>query len=95
MNEVMTATGQEKIKGSLGYSFALSTSTKTEVDKDLLNECYLSQVQEAVKDILPADVSVSLSASISKFDGELLPIYYDRTETPTITFTKPRAKKED
>ena len=39
--------------------------------------------------------SVSLSASISKFDGELLPIYYDRTETPTITFTKPRAKKED
>lgn len=95
MFKVMTATGQEKIKGSLGYSFALSTSTKTEVDKDLLNECYLSQVQEAVKDILPADVSVSLSASISKFDGELLPIYYDRTETPTIRFTKPRAKKED
>ena len=95
IRKLMDATGCVKVKGEFGYSFATSTSTKTNVDKDLLNECYLSKVQEAVKDILPADVSVSLSASISKFDGELLPIYYDRTETPTITFTKPRAKKED
>jgi len=96
MNEVMTATGQEKIKGSLGYSFALSTSTKTEVDKELLNTYYLSKVQEAVKGILPADVTITLGASVSKLeDGDLLPDYYKVKETPTIRFTKPRAKKED
>ena len=96
MNEVMTATGQEKIKGSLGYSFALSTSTKTEVDKELLKEYYQEAVNEALKDILPADVSVTLTASVSKLEeGAELPDYYNRTETPTIRFTKPRAKKED
>jgi len=96
MNEVMTATGQEKIKGSLGYSFALSTSVKTEVDKDLLKEYYQEAVNEALKDILPADVSVTLTASVSKLEeGAELPDYYNRTETPTIRFTKPRAKKED
>ena len=95
IHEVMEATGCEKVKGSLGYCFATTVSTTTSVDKDILRDHYQSLVEEAVKDILPADVSVSLSASISKFDGELLPIYYDRTETPTIRFTKPRAKKED
>lgn len=96
MNEVMTATGQEKIKGSLGYSFALSTSTKTEVDKEMLKEYYQEAVNEALKDILPADVSVTLTASVSKLEeGAELPDYYSRTETPTIRFTKPRAKKED
>ena len=96
MNEVMTATGQEKIKGSLGYSFALSTSTKTEVDKEMLKEYFQEAVNEALKDILPADVSVTLTASVSKLEeGAELPDYYSRTETPTIRFTKPRAKKED
>ena len=113
MNEVMTATGQVKIKGSLGYSFALSTSrttegvkgeygysfatfdsVKTEVDKDLLNTYFLARVQEAVKDILPADVTITLGASVSKLeDGEILPDYYNLKETPSIRFTKPRAKK--
>ena len=92
---IMDATGCEKVKGEYGYSFATATSTKTEVDKDLLNAYYLSKVQEAVKDILPADVSVSLSASSSKVESETLPGYYNRTETPTIRFTKPREKKED
>ena len=96
INKVMVATGQVKIKGSLGYSFATTTSTKTEVDKDLLNEAYLAKVQDAVKDIIPADVSVSLSASVSKLgDGAELPNYYNRTSTPSVTFTKPRAGKED
>lgn len=96
MFKVMDATGQEKIKGSLGYSFALATSVKTEVDKELLKEYYQEQVNEALKDILPPDVSVTLTASVSMLDeGAELPGYYSRTETPTIRFTKPRAKKED
>ena len=74
MFKVMVATGQEKIKGSLGYSFALSTSTKTEVDKEMLKEYYQEAVNEALKDILPADVSVTLTASVSKLEeGAELP----------------------
>ena len=96
MFKVMVATGQEKIKGSLGYTFATAISTKTEVDKDLLKEYFQEMVNEALKDILPADVSVTLTASVSKVEeGAELPNYYNRTETPTIRFTKPRAKKED
>lgn len=94
--EVMEATGCVKVKGSLGYSFTATTATKTEVDKDLLREYYQAKVEEAVKDILPADVSVTLTASVSKVaEGQELPAYYNRTETDTIRFTKPREKKED
>ena len=95
INEVMTATGCEKVKGSLGYSFATTTSTKTEVDRDLLRDLFQAKVEDAVKGIIPDDVTVSLSASVSKLeDGADLPEYYNRTETPTVRFTKPRANKE-
>ena len=91
---IMDATGCERVKGEYGYSFATYDSVKTEVDKDLLNTYYLSKVQEAVKDILPADVTITLGASVSKLDGGVrLPDYYKVTETPSIRFTKPRAKK--
>lgn len=96
MFKVMVATGQEKIKGDLGYTFATAISTKTEVDKELLKEYFQEAVNEALKDILPPDVSVTLTASVSKVEeGADLPNYYSRTETPTIRFTKPRANKED
>jgi hypothetical protein len=95
IRELMDATGCEKVKGSLGYSFATATSTKTEVDKDILCDHYQSIVDEALKDILPDDVTVTLSASVSKLaDDAELPDYYHRTETPTIRFTKPRGSKE-
>lgn len=95
IHEVMEATGCEKVKGTLGYSFATTTSTKTEVDKDLLKDFYQAKVDEALKDILPADVTVTLSASVSKLEeGADLPQYYIRTETPSVRFTKPRAGKE-
>ena len=96
IRQLMDATGCERVKGEYGYSFATFDSVKTEVDKDLLNTYYLARVQEAVKEILPADVTITLGASVSKLeDGEILPDYYKVTETPSIRFTKPRAKKED
>lgn len=94
IRQLMDATGCERVKGEYGYSFATYDSVKTEVDKDLLNTYFLARVQEAVKDILPADVTITLGASVSKLeDGEILPDYYNVTETPSIRFTKPRAKK--
>ena len=96
INEVMTATGCEKVKGELGYSFATTVSTTTSVDKDLLNELYGMRLKEACLEVgIPDDVTVTLGASVSKVpEGEELPIYYTRTETPTVRFTKPRASKE-
>lgn len=95
IHEVMEATGCEKVKGTLGYSFATTVSTKTEVDKDILRDHYQFIVEEALKDILPADVTVTLGASVSKLEeGSELPDYYKQTVTPTVRFTKPRGNKE-
>ena len=95
IHEVMEATGCDKVKGSLGYSFATTVSTKTEVDKDILRDHYQFIVEEALKDILPADVTVTLGASVSKLaEGSELPDYYRQTVTPTVRFTKPRGNKE-
>ena len=96
ITQVMGETNTEKLKGSLGYSFALTTSKKTEVDKDLLNELYMEKVREALWDVIPEDVTITLGASISKVEeGREIPIYYKLSETPTVRFTKPRAKKEE
>ena len=95
IDEIMAATGCEKVKGILGYSFARAVSTTTTVDKDILRDHFQAIVEDAVKDLRPADVTVSLSASVSKLeDGAELPDYYTRTETPTVRVTKPRANKE-
>ena len=95
IREVMDATGCEKVRGSLGYSFATTTSVKTDVDKDLLRELYQAKAEAALKDVLPEDVTFTLSASVSKLEADAeLPEYYTRTETPTVRFTKPRAAKE-
>lgn len=93
--QVMAALGEEKVKGNLGYSFTATTSTTTSVDKDVLNGTYLEKVKEALTGILPEDVSVSLSASVSKVaEGAELPAYYSRTSEPSVRFVKPRASKE-
>ena len=95
ITEVMKATGCVKVKGALGYSFATTVSVTTSVDKDLLREMYQAKVEDAVKDILPDDVTVTLSASVSKLEeGAELPEYYNRDEKDTVRFTKPRASKE-
>ena len=97
VNQILVATGQEKVKGDRGYSFAATISTKTEVDKDVLKDIFQEEVNEAVKDILPPDVTITLGASVSKLPDDpdfILPPWYNRTEKPSVRFTKPRASKE-
>lgn len=99
VNQVMQATGQEKVKGARGYSFATTTSVKTEVDKDVLKALYADKVEEAIRAAhVPAYVGVSLTASSTKAN-ELGVVEGDEeifvtTERPTVRFTKPRASKE-
>ena len=99
MNQVMSATGIEKIKGDRGYSIAATTSVKTEVDKDVLKTIYADRIEEAIRAAhIPAYVGVTLTASSStanavglvEGDEEI----FHTTSTPSVRFTKPRASKE-
>ena len=94
--QVLTAIGKDKVKGTF-YSFAPTISTKTEVDKEILEEQYLKVVNKALEQILPPWVSFKLSASVKALpEGmECLPMEFKRTTSLTCRFTKPRAKKED
>ena len=99
INQVMVATGKDKIKGGRGYSFTATHSVKTDVDKDVLKALYADKVEEAIRAAhIPAYVGVSLTASSTKAnelgvlegDEEI----FSTTEKDTVTFRKPNASKE-
>ena len=99
VNQILVATGQEKVKGARGYSFAATISSKTEVDKDVLKRCYGELVEDAIRKAgVPAYIGVSLTASSTKAkedgiqDGD--EEIFVTTEKPSVRFTKPRASKE-
>ena len=99
MNKLLKASGMEEIKGVNGYKFQVTTSTKTEVDKDVLKTIYADRIEEAIRAAhIPAYVGVTLTASSTKAaelgivegDEEI----FHTTEKPSVRFTKPRATKE-
>lgn len=99
MNKILTAAQMEEIKGANGYKFQVTTSTKTEVDKDVLKTIYADRIEEAIRTAhIPAYVGVTLTASSTKAaefgivegDEEI----FHTTEKPSVRFTKPRASKE-
>ena len=99
MNKILTAAQMQEIKGANGYKFQVTTSTKTEVDKEILKELFLDKVEKKLRGgknpVIPADVTFSLGASVSLVpEGAVLPSYYKRTSSPSCKFTKPRASKE-
>ena len=99
MNKILTAAQMEEIKGANGYKFQVTTSIKTEVDKDVLKTIYADRIEEAIRAAhIPAYVGVTLTASSTKAaefgivegDEEI----FHTTEKPSVRFTKPRASKE-
>ena len=99
MNKLLKASGMEEIKGANGYKFQVTTSTKTEVDKEILKTIYADRIEEAIRAAhIPAYVGVTLTASSTKAaefgivegDEEI----FHTTEKPSVRFTKPRATKE-
>ena len=99
MNKLLKASGMEEIKGANGYKFQVTTSTKTEVDKEILKTIYADRIEEAIRAAhIPAYVGVTLTASPTKAaelgivegDEEI----FHTTEKPSVRFTKPRASKE-
>ena len=99
MNKILTAANMEEIKGANGYKFQVTTSIKTEVDKEILKDLFLDKVEKKLRGgknpVIPADVTFSLGASVSLVpEGAVLPSYYKRTSSPSCKFSKPRASKE-
>ena len=99
MNKILTAAQMQEIKGANGYKFQVTTSIKTEVDKEILKELFLDKVEKKLRGgknpVIPADVTFSLGASVSLVpEGAVLPSYYKRTSSPSCKFSKPRASKE-
>ena len=100
INKVMVATGLEKVKGDRGYSFATTTSTKTDINKDVLKALYADKVEEAIRSAhIPAYVGVSLTASSTKAT-ELGIVEGDEDifvtmSKPSVRFGKPKANTED
>lgn len=93
---VLTALGKDKVKGTF-YSFTPAISRKTEVNKEILEEKYLAEVNNALEQILPPWVSFKLSASVKAVPGDMeeMPSEFKVVETPSCKFVKPRAKKEE
>lgn len=98
INRIMVSTGVDKVKGTF-YSFAPTTSVKTEVNKEILKVAYEERVHDAlVQARIPAYVGVTLTASATKAkelgivegDEEL----FSWTSSPSVRFTKPRAGKD-
>lgn len=99
MNKLLKASGMEEIKGANGYKFQVTTSTKTEVDKEILKTIYADRIEEAIRAAhIPAYVGVTLTASSTKADEfgivEGDEEIFHTTEKPSVRFTKPRASKE-
>ncbi len=99
MNNILTAAQMQEIKGANGYKFQVTTSIKTDVDKEILKELFQDKVEKKLRGgknpVIPADVTFSLGASVSLVpEGAVLPSYYIRTSSPSCKFSKPRASKE-
>ena len=100
ISKVMVTTGLEKVKGDRGYSFATTTSTKTDINKDVLKALYAEKVEEAIRLApIPAYVGVTLTASSTKAT-ELGVVEGDEDifvtmSKPSVRFGKPKANTED
>ena len=98
ISAVLEATGTEKVRGSLGYSFARTESSRTTLREEALDDEYLDMVTEAVRAAgLPGYVDVALKTNATRVkewadshDGEGAG-FVETTTAPSVRFTKPRA----
>lgn len=101
VNQILVATGQEKVKGARGYSFAATTSVKTSVNKEELDDMWVdAMTQECRIAGLPEYIDIELKTNVTKIkqyaeqnDGEGEQ-WLITESTPSVRFTKPRASKE-
>lgn len=101
VNQILVATGQEKVKGARGYSFAATTSVKTSVNKEELDDMWVDAMTKECRIAgLPEYIDIELKTNVTKIkqyaeqnDGEGEE-WLITESTPSVRFTKPRASKE-
>lgn len=88
--------GQDKVKGTLGYSFTQYTSDTCRADDAAIKELFQNKAVECLKaNGFPEWITCKLSASISMVpEGVELPEYFTRTITETSKFGKPRSAND-
>ena len=97
INQILTATGQEKIKGANGYAFKATNSVTTTINKEDLDKRYLEQAIEGARQYgLPEwlDIQLKTTTTRMKEAGGNALLYLEEISKPTCTFTKPGANKE-
>lgn len=82
---------KDKVKGQYGYSFTQHTSVSTKADNKMIKELFYDKVADAIKGLVPKDITFTLSASVSKLsEGEDRPEWYNTTSVGKATFRKPK-----
>lgn len=99
IRQVMDVTGQDAYKGDY-YGFKAYDSVTTTADKQVIAKLYGEVVEKAVRAAgVPDYITVTLGASVKLVPDCIdLPEVFDRTESETVKFNKPRRtieKKED
>lgn len=97
VNGILEESDEDVVKGNLGYSFTQHTSVTTKVDNKMIRERFHEKALDAIRSAgIPADVTISLSASISSLpEGSELPEWYSISSVGKATFRKPRKAKEE
>lgn len=98
MNKILTAAQMQEVKGANGYKFQVTTSIKTEVLKDALNDAFLEIAQVGARaNGLPdwVDIQLKTTATEIKNSGDMDALsFLQETSSPSVRFTKPRATRE-
>ena len=93
---VLRTTDTDKVKGSF-YSFAQSTSVKSTLNGEALDDAYLSKVLVAARTAgLPDCIDVELKTTTTRLKeaGEEFEQYISVETAPSVRFGKPRAAKD-
>jgi hypothetical protein len=53
---------KDKVKGQYGYSFTQHTSVSTKADNKMIKELFYDKVADAIKGLVPKDITFTLSA---------------------------------
>ena len=98
INIALSELGEEKMKGSFGYSFTQHVASSTKPDTKLIKELFYEDVERAIREagVCPDHITFTLSASSSLLkEGEDMPDYFTTTSRARATYRKPRGKEDN
>jgi hypothetical protein len=95
IGQALEAIGEDKVKGQF-YGFARKTSVTNKVDQEGLDDIFLPQIAEILGGAFPEWLHIQVKTTTTELKnagGDALS-FLETTETPAISFTKPRANSE-